>query len=87
MCSVLSLFGELDTQVPMEVNRMAIRDILKQSGNNDYTLKMIPKANHVFQSANTGSPSEYMSLEKMFVPGLLEFVSGWVLKRVDIVTQ
>ncbi|UCE08177.1 MAG: alpha/beta hydrolase, partial [bacterium] len=87
MCPALFLFGELDTQVPMEVNRMAIWDVLKKSGNNDYTLKMIPKANHVFQSANTGSPSEYMSLEKKFVPGLLEFMSDWVLKRVDIVTQ
>jgi dienelactone hydrolase len=87
MCPVLFLFGELDTQVPMEVNGMAILDVLKQSGNNDYTLKMIPKANHLFQSANTGGPSEYMSLEKKFVPGFLQFVSDWVLKRVDIVTQ
>jgi dienelactone hydrolase len=86
-CPVLFVFGELDRQVPMDVNRMVILNVLKQSGNNDYTLKMIPKANHVFQSANTGSPSEYMSLEKKFVPGLLEFVSDWVLKRVDIVTQ
>jgi len=87
MCPALFLFGELDTQVPMEVNRMAIWDVLKKSGNNDYTLKTIPKANHGFQSANTGSPSEYMSLEKKFVPGFLEFMSDWVLKRVDIVTQ
>ncbi|MHC4533645.1 MAG: alpha/beta hydrolase family protein [Planctomycetota bacterium] len=87
MCPVLFMFGELDTQVPVEVHRMAIRDILKQSGNDDYTLKMIPKANHMFQSAKTGSPSEYMSLEKKFVPGFLEFMSGWVLKRVNIVTQ
>jgi pimeloyl-ACP methyl ester carboxylesterase len=87
MCPALFLFGELDTQVPLQVNRMAILDILKQSGNNDYTLKTIPKANHVFLFANTGSPSEYMSLEKKFVPGFLEFMSDWVLKHVDIVTQ
>ncbi|MFX0204053.1 MAG: alpha/beta hydrolase family protein [Candidatus Hodarchaeota archaeon] len=87
MCPELFVFGQLDTQVPMEVNRMAIWKVLKQSGNNDYTLKMIPKANHMFQSASTGSPSEYSSLEKKFVPGFLEFVSDWVLKRVDIVTQ
>jgi dienelactone hydrolase len=87
MCPVLFLFGGLDTQVPAELNRMAILEVLKKSGNNDYTLKTIPKANHGFQSAKTGSPSEYMSLEKKFVPGLLEFMSDWVLKRVDIVTQ
>jgi pimeloyl-ACP methyl ester carboxylesterase len=87
MCPGLFLFGELDTQVPAEVHRKAIWDVLKKSGNNDYTLKTIPKANHGFQSANTGSPSEYMSLEKKFVPGFLEFMSDWVLKHVDIVTQ
>ena len=66
MCPALFLFGELDTQVPAEINRMAIADILQKSGNNDYSLETIPKANHVFQNANTGSPSEYMSLEKEF---------------------
>jgi dienelactone hydrolase len=87
MCPVLCLFGELDMQVPMEVNRKAIWNVLKKSSNKDYTLKTIPKANHGFLSANTGSPSEYMNLEKKFVPGFLEFISDWVLKRVEIVTQ
>ena len=87
MCPVLFVFGGLDTQVPLEVNRKRIRDVLQKSGNNDYTLKVIPKANHCFQSANTGSPSEYMSLEKKFVPGFLEFVSDWALKRIEIITQ
>ncbi|UCG59515.1 MAG: alpha/beta hydrolase, partial [Phycisphaerales bacterium] len=86
-CPALFLFGELDMQVPLEVNRTAIQDVLKQSGNNDYTLKTIPKANHMFQSANTGSPSEYVNLEKQFAPGFLELMSQWVLKRVDIVAQ
>ncbi|MHC4325756.1 MAG: alpha/beta hydrolase family protein, partial [Planctomycetota bacterium] len=82
MCPALFLFGELDTQVPAEIHRMAIANILKKSSNNDYTLKTIPKANHMFQSAKTGSPSEYMSLEKEFVPGLLEYMSDWLLKHV-----
>ena len=87
MCPALFLFGELDTQVPLQVNRMAIWDVLKKSDNNDYTLKTIPKANHVFQVAYTGSPSEYTSLEKKFIPGFLGFISDWILKRVDIVTK
>jgi pimeloyl-ACP methyl ester carboxylesterase len=87
MCPALFLFGELDTQVPLEVNRTAIGDVLKKSGNKDYTLKTIPKANHVFQIANTGSPSEYSNLEKKFAPGFLEFISDWLLEHIDIVTQ
>ena len=87
VCPALFLFGGLDTQVPAEVHRMAIWDVLNKSGNNDYTLKTIPKANHGFQCAKTGSPSEYMNLEKKFAPGFLEMVSDWMLERVDVVTQ
>ena len=87
MCPALFFFGELDTQVPAKINRMAIYEVMKKSSNNDYMLKTIPKANHLFQSAKTGNPSEYMSLEKEFVPGFLEFMSDWVLMRVEIVTQ
>jgi len=87
MCPALFLLGELDTQVPAEINRTAIADILKKSGNKNYTLKIIPKANHMFQSANTGSPTEYMNLEKKFAPGFLEMMSDWLLERVDIVAQ
>ncbi len=86
-CPMLLLFGELDTQVPAEVNSKAIVDVLKKSGKEDYTLEIIPKANHGFQSARTGSPSEYMSLEKEFVPGFLEHISDWILERVDIASR
>jgi len=86
-CPMLFLFGGLDMQVPAEINRQAIGEVLKESGNNDYTLKTLPKANHGFQAANTGSPSGYMSLEKNFIPGFLDSISDWVLTRVDIVTQ
>jgi pimeloyl-ACP methyl ester carboxylesterase len=86
-CPALFLFGELDTQIPTEVNRTAIREILEQSGNNDYALKTISKANHVFHGANTGSPSEYMRLEKKFAAGFLESISEWLLEHVCIVTE
>ena len=86
-CPALFLFGGLDTQVPADIDSTAIGDVLKRSGNNDYTLKTIPKANHGFQCAKTGSPSEYMSLEKKFFPGFLDMMSDWVLERVDVVTQ
>jgi hypothetical protein len=35
-------------------------------------------ANHLFIKAVTGNPSEYPTLEKVFVPGLIEYVAGWV---------
>jgi hypothetical protein len=36
------------------------------------------EANHLFQSAKTGTPMEYARLEKQFVPGLLDDISAWI---------
>ncbi len=84
-CPVLMLFGELDLQVPIEPNKDMMVEALRRGGNKDYTLKTFPSANHLYQCAKTGSPAEYGNLDKKFVPGFLEFMSDWILKRVDIV--
>jgi pimeloyl-ACP methyl ester carboxylesterase len=80
-CPVLLLFGGLDQQVALEPNKRAMIESLKRGGNNDITIKIFPKANHVFQSAITGHPSEYAKLPKEFIPGFLEFMSDWLLQR------
>ena len=84
-CPVLVLFGELDLQVAPEQNRKPIIDALKKGGNKDYKVIIFPKANHLFQLSETGSPTEYASLPKEFVPGFLDAVSGWILQRVTVV--
>ena len=40
---------------------------------------------HTFK--NKKEKLDVLSLEKKFVPGFLEFISDWILKHVDIVTQ
>ena len=82
-CPVLLLFGGLDQQVALEPNKRAMIESLKRGGNNDITIKIFPKANHCFQSAITGHPSEYAKLPKEFIPGFLEFMSDWLLQHVD----
>jgi pimeloyl-ACP methyl ester carboxylesterase len=84
-CPVLLLFGELDLQVPTELNKDAMVGALKKGGNKNYSPKIFPKANHLYQRAETGSPSEYGKLAKEFVPGLLDFMSDWLVKQVTIV--
>ena len=79
---VLVLFGEKDLQVPPKQNQKFIEDALKNGGNNDFTVKIFPNANHLFQEAGTGSPNEYAQLPKQFVPGFLETVSDWILQKV-----
>ena len=84
-CPVLALFGELDLQVPAEMNKQAMERSLKKGNNKDYMIKILPKANHLYLTATTGSPSEYASLKKEFVPGFLETMSDWILKHVTVV--
>lgn len=78
---VLAVFGELDLQVPPSANRGPIVRALQAGASQDYTVRVLPAANHLFQAANTGSPSEYSTLEKEFVPGFLELVTGWIVER------
>ncbi len=80
-CPVLALFGEHDLQVPAEMNAKAISEALARAGNKDVTIKIIPKANHLFEEAVTGSPSEYDSLAKEFVPGFLDTLTSWIRQK------
>ncbi len=79
-CPVLALFGELDNQVFPAINEPPVRKALAK--NKDATFTLIPTANHLFQSAHTGAPSEYGSLSKDFAPGFLDAISRWHQKRL-----
>ncbi|MBI4810480.1 MAG: alpha/beta hydrolase, partial [Ignavibacteriales bacterium] len=81
-CPVFAVFSELDMQVPPDLNKEPMEKALKKSGNKDYTIHIAPKANHLFQEAITGNPTEYATLKKEFVPGFLEMMTEWMLKRV-----
>ncbi len=82
-CPVLALFGEKDTQVSPRQNMPAMEKALQKGGNKDVRFKVFPDANHLFQKAKTGSPSEYASLEKAFVPDFLETISSWILEKTQ----
>jgi pimeloyl-ACP methyl ester carboxylesterase len=81
---VLAIFGELDLQVPPSQNLAPMEQALKESGNEDYTIHVFPKANHLFQEATTGSPTEYGGLPKEFVPGFLELMTEWIQARTSV---
>jgi pimeloyl-ACP methyl ester carboxylesterase len=69
-------FGELDTQVLPELNEGPVRQAL--AGNARATVKVYPEANHLFQRAKTGLVTEYGTLEKAFLPELLDDVATWI---------
>ena len=82
---VLALFGELDTQVPAETNAATMVAALSAVDNPDFTLFVLPGANHLFQTAVTGGVGEYSELKAEFVPGFLEHIEEWVSMRTQAV--
>lgn len=82
-CPVLLLFGELDTQVSAEQNKDKMVNALKEGGNKNYRVEVFPKANHLYQEAESGSPNEYVSLKKEFVPGFLDTITKWIKENTS----
>jgi fermentation-respiration switch protein FrsA (DUF1100 family) len=82
-CPVLAINGEKDLQVPPEENLQAIEEALKAGGNRDYTVKELPGLNHLFQTAETGSPSEYARINETISPAALELIGDWVSEHTE----
>lgn len=81
-CPVLAINGELDLQVPPKENLAAIEAALKAGGNSQVTTKILPKLNHLFQTAETGSPAEYVKIEETFSPVALKVIGDWIGERI-----
>ncbi len=79
-CPVLAMNGDKDTQMPKE-NLKGIAEALEAGGNHQYTIKEFPGLNHLFQTAQTGSPSEYAGIEETVSPTVLNIISDWILKQ------
>lgn len=74
---VLALNGARDLQVPAAMNLPAIRAALP--GNKANVVAELPALNHLFQTAQTGSPAEYARIEETVAPVALNMVSDWIL--------
>jgi hypothetical protein len=78
---VLALNGSLDTQIVASQNLPVIRKSLQQAGNQHFEIVELPYLNHLFQTAKTGSVSEYVQIEETISPIALEKISTWVTAR------
>jgi len=76
---VLALNGEKDTQVPAHEDLDAIEQALKDGGNRDYKIVLLPRLNHLFQTSQTGSPSEYGAIEETIAPVALATMGDWIV--------
>ncbi len=79
-CPVLAINGELDLQVPPKENLQAIEEAVREGGNDAVTIVELEGLNHLFQTAQTGSPNEYSTIEETFSPTALAVIGDWILK-------
>jgi len=80
-CPVLAVDGELDLQVPAKSNLEAINQALTAGGNKDFKTVLLPGLNHLFQTARTGSVSEYVTIEQTMSPAFLKLVGDWIVEH------
>jgi uncharacterized protein len=80
-CPVLAINGSLDKQVLPTQNLPAIRKALAESGNQHVEVDELPGLNHLFQTAKTGSPTEYAQIEETMSPVALDKMATWILKQ------
>jgi pimeloyl-ACP methyl ester carboxylesterase len=76
-CPVLAMNGGKDVQMPVE-NLRAIEAALEAGGNHRHTIREMPGLNHLFQTAQTGSPAEYSQIQETLSPAALNIISDWV---------
>ncbi len=76
---VLALNGERDMQVSAKQNLPEIDAALKAAHNADYTIKTLPKLNHLFQTCATGAPTEYAQIEETMAPAALQAIGDWIV--------
>lgn len=77
----LALFGQLDDNIIAEKNKAAWEAALKAAGNSDYTLRIIPRANHLMLEAKVGNNAEMPTLQR-FVPAFSQTVRDWLAMRL-----
>lgn len=78
-CPILVLNGEKDRQVDASANLPLFAKYL--TGNKDVTIEKISGLNHLFQTCQTGLPSEYGEIEETLSPVLMSTVIHWLRER------
>jgi uncharacterized protein len=76
---VLALLGGRDAQVPAHQNEPALRAAL--AGNRGATVEVLPGLNHLFQTARTGAPDEYGTIEETISPSALARMMDWLVDQ------
>ena len=79
---VLALNGSKDVQVVSQQNLPAIRAALVQGSTKTFEVKELPGLNHLFQTCNKCTVTEYGQLEETIAPVALQTIIDWLNKKV-----
>jgi pimeloyl-ACP methyl ester carboxylesterase len=74
----LGVFGGKDVQVVADSQAPQLEAALAEIGDPRSRVVVLEGANHLFQAAGTGAPSEYGTLPGAFTPDLLPLLTEWI---------
>lgn len=77
-CPTLAIWGELDQQVPPEVNLPIMKEVFKRNPN--FRSIVIHNLNHNLQPAVSGDPDEYSTINVSVSPIAFRTVGNWLEK-------
>jgi hypothetical protein len=77
----LALFGEMDNNILAEKNEAAWEAALSAGVNPDYTLRTLPRANHLQFESEVGNNAEMATLQR-FVPEYSTTIRNWLAERI-----
>ena len=77
----LAIFGAVDDNILAEKNRAAWESALSAGGHSDYTLRILPRANHLQLEARSGTNAEMRTLQR-FVPEYVPTVDEWLTRHL-----
>ena len=80
---LLAFNGELDKSVNTKVSVPIMEAALRKAGNKDFTIIVLPKANHDLSLAETGHNSEVPRL-KYNAPGYWNTMAAWLGMRINV---
>ncbi|MES2862133.1 MAG: alpha/beta hydrolase [Pseudomonadota bacterium] len=76
---VLAIYGDKDLQVPADQNAAAVRRA--QPG---AEVVVLPGLNHLMQTAATGLPGEYGTIEETVSPAAIQVVTDWIARVAGV---
>jgi pimeloyl-ACP methyl ester carboxylesterase len=77
-CPVLAINGSKDIQVPSKENLEIIKNNFRKTENTSVKVKELKDLNHLFQECETGSISEYGTIEQTISPIALKEILNWI---------